>query len=111
MILLLSGFGPVAAEVSADAFGQKLPRTASSPQPAEYTGIAIGAAGTLYSEAAYGKPSQPLWTAHNGFDQCIRSGLRLGSNAARDAVGNFGDVLMGLLIAEPVVDSGPDRAT
>ena len=73
--------------------------------PAEYTGIAIGAAGTQYCEAVSAIPSRPGWTAHNGFDQSIRNALRLDSNTVRDAVGNLGDVLMGLPIAEPVIDS------
>lgn len=72
---------------------------------AELAGISIAAGVTLYSEVAYGDPRRPNWTAHNGFDDGIRNGLRLHNRSAQDAAGSIGDGLMGLLIAEPIVDS------
>ncbi len=72
---------------------------------AELAGIAVAAGGTLYSEAAYGDPKRPNWTSTNRFDDGIRNALRLDSASARDAAGSIGDGLMGLLIAEPIVDS------
>ena len=71
----------------------------------ELAGITAAAAGTLYIEAAYGEPRHAGWTSHNGFDEGIRSALRLEDNSARDTAATLGDMLMGLLIAEPIVDS------
>ena len=73
--------------------------------PAELAGITVGAAVTLYSETAWGDPKRASWTAHNGFDDSIRDALLLHDNKAREVAGNIGDGLMGLLIAEPIVDS------
>lgn|GEM_PF-2366555 len=77
-------------------------RRASVP---EMAGIVAAAGITLYSEAAWGEPKTPAWTAANGFDDGIRNALRLHGQSARDAAGNVGDALMGALIAEPIVDS------
>ena len=71
----------------------------------EFAGITVAAAGTLYSEAAYGEPKHADWSSHNGFDESIRNALRLHSRSAQNAVGTIGDGLMGVLIAEPIVDS------
>ena len=77
-------------------------RRASLP---ELAGIAVAAGVTLYSEQAYGDPRHANWTAPNRFDDGIRNALRLNSASARDVAGSVGDGLMGLLIAEPIVDS------
>jgi membrane-associated phospholipid phosphatase len=71
----------------------------------DYVGSSVVLAGTLYSEAAYGNPRKAQWTARNGFDEGIRDALRLNSSSARDAASTASDVLMGLLIAAPVLDS------
>lgn len=70
---------------------------------AEYTGIFLGLAGTLYVETKYGTPD-PQWRSRNGFDEGIRDGLRLGSRSARHAAHTASDVLMGLMIGAPVLE-------
>jgi len=71
----------------------------------DYLGLSIALAGTWYSESAYGNPRTAQWTAHNGFDEGIRDALRLESSSARSAASTASDVLMGALIAAPVLDS------
>ena len=70
----------------------------------EYVGSSLALAGTLYSESAYGNPARAQWTARNGFDEGIRDGLRLRSNSAREAADTVSDILMGVMIAAPVLE-------
>lgn len=77
-------------------------RKASS---AEFGTVAIAGGVTLYSENAYGSPTSPHWTAHNEFDDAVRNALRLHTLQAQNAVADLSDALMGLLIAEPIIDS------
>ena len=72
---------------------------------ADYIGSSIALAGTLYSESVYGNPVTARWTARNGFDEGVRDGLRLKSSSARDAANTASDVLMGVMISAPVVDT------
>jgi membrane-associated phospholipid phosphatase len=94
---------PAAAETKPDPLKKDWPWRRASI--GELAGITVAAGLTLYSEAAYGEPKHADWTSHNGFDEGFRSALRLGSSSARNTVGTIGDGLMGLLIAEPIVDS------
>jgi len=71
----------------------------------DYAGSAVALAGTLYSESVYGNPKSTGWSAHNGFDESIRGALRLKSASGRDAADTASDVLMGVMIAAPVLDS------
>jgi hypothetical protein len=71
----------------------------------DYVGSAIALAGTLYSESVYGNPKSAQWSAHNGFDESARDALRLNSSSARNAADTASDVLMGVMIAAPVLDS------
>ena len=71
----------------------------------DYVGSSIALAGVLYSESAFGNPAKPRWTARNGFDEGIRDALRLGSSSGRNAADTASSVLMGGLIAAPVLDS------
>jgi membrane-associated phospholipid phosphatase len=73
--------------------------------PAEYAGTALAVGATLYSEAVYGEPGRAGWAAHNGFDEGVRNALRLENRSGRDAANTAGDVLMGTLIAAPVLDT------
>lgn len=72
---------------------------------AELAGITVLGAGTLYSEAAFGKPKTAKWRGRNGLDESLRDTLRLGSKSARDSAGTVGDAMMWVLIAEPIADS------
>ncbi|MBJ6726005.1 phosphatase PAP2 family protein [Geomesophilobacter sediminis] len=72
---------------------------------AEYVVVPVAAAGTLYFESENGQHVTARWRGHDGFDEGIRSALRLDHPGAREAARTTGDVLMGLLIAAPVVDS------
>ena len=71
---------------------------------ADYLGSSMVLAGTLYSEATYGNPAKASWTAHNGFDEGVRDALRLNGSSTRKAASTASDVLMGALIATPVLD-------
>ena len=72
---------------------------------AEYVGVSIAAAGTAFFENQNGKPDEPKWTGRNDFDESIRDMLRLNSRSARDATHTVGNVLMGAMIAAPVLES------
>ncbi|HJV36392.1 phosphatase PAP2 family protein [Geomonas sp.] len=52
-----------------------------------------------------GESDKPHWSSRNDFDEGIRDALRLGSSSGRDAANTGSDVLMGIMIAAPVVDS------
>lgn len=72
---------------------------------AEYVVVPLAIAGTLIFEKENGEPARPNWRARNGFDESVRDALRLKSRSARDTAHAIGDVLMGVMIAAPVVDS------
>lgn len=71
----------------------------------DYAGVSVLAVGTAYFEHANGRPTEADWTARNGFDESIRDALRLNSRSARDATNLAGDVIMGVMIAAPVLDA------
>ena len=71
----------------------------------EYAVVAVAAVGTAYFEHENGRPTEGDWTSRNGFDEEIRSALRLKSRSARDATDVAGHAIMGLMIAAPVLDS------
>ena len=71
---------------------------------ADYLGIALAGAGTLYIETEHGHP-RPKWKDTNFFDESMRDPLRLRSQGARDVAHGVGDALMYGMIAAPVVDS------
>lgn len=74
-------------------------------QGADYAAVSIAAAGTLFFEHENGKPVEAAWRARNGFDESARDLLRLKSRSARDAAHTASNVLMGMMIAAPVLDS------
>ena len=74
-------------------------------QGADYAAVSIAAAGAIFFEHENGKPVEPAWTAHNGFDESVRDLLRLESRSARAATHDASNVLMGIMIAAPVIDS------
>lgn len=71
---------------------------------ANYLGVALVGAGTIYVESEHGRP-KGKWKGHNGFDESIRDALRLHSRRDRDAAHTVGDLLMWGMIAAPVLDS------
>ena len=72
---------------------------------AEYATVSVAALATAYFEHENGKPTKAEWTSRNGFDELIRDALRLKSRSARNATDLAGHVLMGVMIAAPVLDS------
>ena len=72
---------------------------------ADYTAVSVVAVATAYFEHENGKPTKADWTSRNAFDESIRDALRLKSRSARHATSLAGDVIMGVMIAAPVLDS------
>jgi len=105
--------GPVTGEGSARAVAADAAATGDAGKEwrwrrakgAEYATVSIAAIATAYFEHANGRPEEADWTSRNGFDESIRDALRLKSRSARRATGLAGDVLMGVMIAAPVLDS------
>ena len=71
----------------------------------EYGVVSVAAVSTAYFEHENGRPTEGNWTSRNEFDEEIRSALRLKSRSARDATDLAGHVIMGVMIAAPVLDS------
>ncbi|HBG04909.1 MAG: hypothetical protein A2075_15170 [Geobacteraceae bacterium GWC2_58_44] len=72
---------------------------------AEYVTVSLAAVGTAFFEHKNGKPTKAKWTSRNGFDESIRDALRLKSRSAREATHNASNVIMGVMIGAPVVES------
>lgn len=71
---------------------------------ANYVGVGIFGGAALYIESEHGSP-KAKWKDKNGFDDSIRSALRLKSRGDRNTAHRIGDILMWGMIAAPVVDA------
>ena len=69
--------------------------------------VAAGALGAalLTVQFAVPAPTVPKWTDQNGFDNAIRSVLRVSSEGGRQAMGYTSDALVYLLIAAPFLNA------
>lgn len=107
----LSEAGPVFAAKEAGSLSADVAGTAERSgwswrraTAMDYTAVSIAAVGTAYFEHENGKPSKPKWTSRNRFDESVRNTLRLENRDARDAAHTAGNVLMGVMIAAPVLE-------
>ncbi|OFZ18249.1 MAG: hypothetical protein A2X94_03245 [Bdellovibrionales bacterium GWB1_55_8] len=71
----------------------------------DYSGVAAVSAGAAYLEINSQDAGTASWTHRNGFDEALRSTLRLDSLSARNFTNKVSDVLMGGLIAAPFLDT------